>query len=243
MKLQLPQITLIVTDTRCHELMRRTTLEMLKAVEFGSVVVCTDNPKALHVPGALTVPVWDWGSKLDWERFIWEKAPAFCNTDHAMFMEWDAGLVDVGSWQPIFATFDYIGAPWWYSDGLNVGNGGLSMRSRELMRFLTTRADAFPVLTPGDDALCRKYRRRLETIGARWAPEAVAADFSFECNIPPQGKRTFGYHAMRNWPRVLGREELLERTRLAEANPYVAKTDMMQQLYSAAPWLRDAAAA
>lgn len=237
MKLALPDVTLIITETRSHALMKRTVDDALRKVDFGHVVICADQFNTLRVPGARHVMVTDWASKLEWEQFIWKATHLYVPTSHAMFMEWDAGIVDPAMWHGGFLAYDYIGAPWWYRDGRNVGNGGLHLRSKNLMHFLAMNADAFPCKEPGDDVLCRQYRPTLEKAGFRWAPESLAHQFSFEC-APPSPAGNFGFHAMRNWPKVLGREELLTRTRLALESPYIRGTDMVQQLFAVAPWLK-----
>ena len=244
MKLDLPDVTLIVAETRAHALMKIALDEMLAAVKFGEILVCSDNFNILRTAGARHIGVADWPSKIEWERFIWEGLAHLVQTSHAMFMEWDAGLFDSKMWNPAFLEFDYIGAPWGRGDGRDVGNGGLSMRSANLMNRLACHADEFPVIEPGDDTLCRVYRSRLEEqFDLKWAPEDLAHQFSFECARPFPTSRHFGYHAMRNWPHVLDRDRLVERTRLAVANRYIAGTGMLDQLFNAAPWLRQAAAA
>lgn len=242
-KADLRNVTLFVTDTRCHDLMQIALTEMVNAATFGDVVIASNDFTKLKSPSALNVAIDDWPTKLAWERFIWERAYHYVHTSHVMFMEWDAGVFDPKMWNPAFLQFDYIGAPWWYQDGLNVGNGGLSMRSHKLMHQLVIDAKHFPVIEPGDDTLCRKYRKRLEVYGHKWAPEDLAHQFAFECTRPFPSSRHFGYHAMRNWPHVMDRDKLIERTRLAVANRYISGTGMLDQLYHVAPWLRQAAAA
>lgn len=244
MKPDLSDVTLVVTDTRCHALMQIALNEMLAAATFGGVVVCTDEFSKLGYPGATKVKVDDWPTKIEWERFIWERVPRFVGTSHAMFMEWDAGPFDPKMWNPAFLHFDYIGAPWWYKDGLNVGNGGLSIRSANLMDRLAEFSDDYPCQSPGDDTLCRKYRPMLsQRFGLKWAPEDLAHQFAFECQRPFPTSRHFGYHAMRNWPHVMDRDKLIERTRLAVANKYIVGTGQLAQLYYVAPWLQQALAA
>lgn len=244
MKPDLSSVTLIVADTRCHALAKIALDEITEACNFGAVVLFSNDFSKLWHPYAQQVIIDDWPTKIEWERFIWEQAYRHVATSHAMFMEWDAGIFDPKMWTPNFLRYDYIGAPWWYTDGRNVGNGGFSMRSMRLMDTLARSRNVFPVKAPGDETLSRYYRPELErTRAIHFAPEDLAHQFSFECQRPFPTSRHFGYHAMRNWPHVMDRDKLIERTRLAEANKYIAGTGMLAQLYHVAPWLKEAAAA
>ena len=134
-------------------------------------------------------------------------------------------------WSSKFLAFDYIGAPWWYAIW-NVGNSGFGMRSTELMRFVAKHPELYPVTTPAeDDLMARKYRCALEAHGNFvWADDKNALDFSFECVRKSPTSRHFGFHALKNWPFVLGAEELAERIAIAKKNPYIATTDMINLL-------------
>ena len=125
-------------------------------------------------------------------------------------------------WSDEFLKYDYIGAPWWYKDGKNVGNGGFSLVSTPLKRYIFDRRWEYPCDTAvDDDLLCRTYRPRLEDAGFRWAPEPLAHDFAFECCRPSPDSRHFGFHAMFNWPYVLPHDRLLDRVGVALKSPYI----------------------
>ena len=126
-----------------------------------------------------------------------------------------------------FLDYDYAGACWWYQDSRNVGNGGFSLRSTALMRYLRKHRDIFPCTTPiDDDLLCRKYRPALEEKGFTWAPQEVAKDFAFEC-IQPDPLKTFGFHGMFNWHLVLNEDQLMERAEIASHSNYIKKNERM----------------
>lgn len=236
--LDLPTVTLACIETRSHELLRRTLVDALSKVRFGEVLILSDKP--IMAPNSGNPIRWykvdDAPTKEGWERQFWIELPKVVTTQHVLFIEWDAGIFDVDCWGDDFLDYDFIGAPWWYKDGMNVGNGGFSLRTSKLMRHIAANQERYPVAQPGDEVLCRAYRRALEAEGFKWAPENLARDFSFECFDPPGGL-SFGFHAMRNWPKVLKPQELVERTRLAEQNPYIRGTRMLADLKAAAPWL------
>ena len=88
-------------------------------------------------------------------------------------------------------SYDYCGALWNETDGLNQGNGGFSWRSRSLMQYIATHPSV-EVYTPEDVSICRIYRRMLEKAGFVWASDEVSESFSFELLEPKD--RTFGFH-------------------------------------------------
>jgi hypothetical protein len=213
-------------ETRQNELARLAVEDCLEKIEFGDVLIFSN---VVDWPdGCRIVPVLDWPDKLGWSRFSWAGVAPYLHTTHALCIQWDSWVVNPEVWQDGFLDYDYVGAPWWYKDGRNVGNGGFSLRSTRLCRYLASHLAAFPCDTAlDDDLLCRKYRPRLEEVGFTWAPESVAADFAFECIPPAEGKKTFGYHAMHNWGLVLPHDRLLERCRIAQKSPYITQNSWM----------------
>lgn len=250
-RLQLPTVTLVVVETRCHELMRAAINDCLAVASFGDVVICSNDFKHLHVPGAHRVQVEDWPEKRGWSEYFWQGIAKHIRTPHTLNIQWDSWIWCPAMWFSEYLQYDYIGAPWPHgTDGLNVGNGGFCLRSKRLIDFIADNPENFPITTSNDDALiCRTYRRELEEEGFRWADEGLAHQFSLECprdvivnaelkqTFPVPDLPHFGFHAMHNWAFVLNEDALVKRTKLALANPYIANSRMPAQLFSFAPWL------
>lgn len=118
----------------------------------------------------------------------------YVDTDFAMCIQWDAFILNPDAWEEDFLSYDYIGAPWWFSDDRNVGNGGFSIRSRKFLEVAST----LPLknFNPEDLVLCRTYRNLLLERDIRFAPEALAAKFSREGNqkYGRTWKGEFGFH-------------------------------------------------
>jgi hypothetical protein len=90
------------------------------------------------------------------------------------------------------------------------------------MRFIADHEDRFPLVTyKEDDLISRTYRPMLEQNGFVWAPETVAARFSFECTRPSPRSRHFMFHDSFNFPFVLAPDRLAERLRLMWENPHI----------------------
>lgn len=219
-RLRLPDVTLVAIDTACHKLTAMALQECCSKVEFGDVLVLADKflfmddlligthirhrhiePCTVHGIGAHT----------------WYTLPPLIRTSHYLIVQWDSWVLNPEVWTDDFLAYDYIGAPWgWHHDQYEIGNGGFSLRSRELGQYLAGTSDIYPFAHPEDDTLCRRYRPMLEQYANfRWAPEALAAKFSFERTSPQEGARIFGFHGVFNFPRVLPPAAVRERLRLA----------------------------
>ena len=229
--LELPDITLVMIETREHDLALKAIQDCENKVRFGEVLVFTDQIPKFNVLGRRCVSVPDWPEKIGWSRFLWNDVAPYIKTSHLLVIQWDSWVKDPEMWTADFLNYDYIGAPWWYKNGMNVGNGGFSLRSTALMRYVRKHRDVFPCVNNiDDDQLCRKYRIELEGLGFKWAPEDVAANFAFECVRPDPKSKHFGFHAMFNWPAVLETDKLVERIKLAAKSPYIRNGYMWEAL-------------
>jgi hypothetical protein len=222
--IQLPDVTLIMIETMEHQLAKLAVEDSLHDVRFGDAIFFTDQNEP--VPGCRMVHVPNWPTKLEWSQFSWFGVTPHVRTSHMLYVQWDSWVVDTVMWRDYFLDYDYVGAPWPWHPDKRVGNGGFSLRSTALMRYLRDHRDRFPCTTSiDDDLLCRSYRPALEDVGFTWAPERVAEEFAFECAKPSHA--SFGFHAMFNWPKVLTRERLYERLLIAQCSPYISKSDYL----------------
>lgn len=226
-KLQLPDVTLVMVETREHALAKMAVEDCLAVAEFGDVLIVTDQPKQFAelynagLPPRFKV-VEDWPTKLGWSQSWWYDVPPLLQTAYTLNIQWDSWICDPTQWTNEFLQYDYLGAPWWHKDGKNVGNGGFSLVSTRLKRYLYDNQRQYPcVVALDDDLLCRKYRPALEDRGFAWAPESLAHKFAFECCRPSPTSKHFGFHAMFNWSEVLPQDRLRERVKLAMASDYI----------------------
>jgi hypothetical protein len=194
------------------------TLEALRAsmrqVTFGKVLLLSDEaPPAALSDGIEWRRIERLASRSDYSRFMLHELANHIETSHALCVQWDGYVLNGAAWDAAFLDWDYIGAVWpQYHDGLNVGNGGFSLRSRRLL-------DACKDLPSGGDEaedvlICRVHRRRLERTELRFASEAVARTFSFE-RTPPTGNE-FGFHGFFNLVRFLSAADTLQLFRNLE---------------------------
>lgn len=222
--LELPDVTLVLVETREHDLGQAALEDCERLVRFGDVVVFTDRPSQFMTRGRRIVTVPDWPTKVGWSQHFWYGVAPHIHTSHALGIQWDSWVVAPEMWQDKFLQYDYIGAPWWYNDGCNVGNGGFCLRSTKFMRYIRKNRARFPCLHAADDDLyCRKYRPWLQSEGFEWAPEIVAKDFAFECVRVPADLRSFGFHAAFNFDYGCEYDEarLLQRAKLMWRSEYI----------------------
>lgn len=232
MKINLPDVTLLIAETRDHELARHAINRCLAQCEFGEVVVCSNNFNILRIPGALYFNVEDWPDKIGWSKFHWYGTPTLVKTSHCLFIQWDSWVLDGSQWNPDWLKTDFIGAPWWYPNN-NVGNGGFGMKSLELMKFLVANKERYPVTTNADDdLLCRKYRDDIcKEHPFNWAGNDDALNFSFERIRRSAATKHFGFHGTFNWPWILEYEEVMELLPLLKGN-YFQQSGMLAELHS-----------
>jgi len=231
--LNLPDVTLVMIETQEHQLAKKAIEDSISKVKFGEVFVFTDKPETFDDCADRIYTVDDWPNKVSWSRFSWYGPTPFIRTSHQLQIQWDSWVFDADVWKDDWLKYDYIGSPWWYADGRNVGNGGFSLRSTRLHRFLMKHRDKLPCTSDlDDDLLCRKYRPILENEGFEWAPERVATDFAFEWKRPYHDSRHFGFHALYNFGEVLNEEEMIERTKLVLASPYIRSRENIWDVFT-----------
>jgi hypothetical protein len=192
---------------------------------FAEVLLFTDS--AIVVPGARTVAIAPLRSRAAYSEFVLKRLASHIDSAFVLLVQWDGFIRSVHAWRDQFLAWDYIGAPWGHGDGMDVGNGGFSLRSAKLLRACTD--PAIDECEPEDDRICRTYRPYLEvTHGIRFAPVELARRFSVE--HVDSGEDTFGFHGPFNLWRGLDGDGLL---RLLDSLPdeVLARPDMLGLAY------------
>jgi hypothetical protein len=202
-------VTICCVDTKNHALALRALDLSRRGVRFARALLLTDAfpPDVLVPAGIEIVSVSGVVSRTDYSKFIVKSLLPHVTTPHVLLVQWDGYVTNPGAWDPAFLNFDYIGAPWlWYQDGMRVGNGGFSLRSRRLLEALQ---DPRIVCDENEDStICRTFRPLLETdYRISFADESVARRFSFETHYQV-GIPTFGFHGLFSFCAVMPEDEL-----------------------------------
>lgn len=189
----MPDVTLLaVSDVALTATARALAISQM-ALRFGEVLIL-----GAEAPPPGTAATWRRIPKIEsrhaYSRFMLHDLAEHVATSHVLCVQWDGYVLDASRWDPAFLEYDYIGAPWpHFSDGMRVGNGGFSLRSRRLIN----ACKALPIPIEAEDvAICRTHRYLLEAQGLRFAPETLARRFAFE-RAPRRGDE-FGFHGAFN---------------------------------------------
>lgn len=191
--LALPDVTLIGVD--CVDINRliKAAEYSQRNIKFGAVKMFSST-NLKRTEAYLCQPI---KTKEQYSEFIINELSDHLSTSHALVIQYDGFVLNWRAWDNDWLQYDYIGATWWYKDGMNVGNGGFSLRSKRLMELLKNNPE-IKTLHPEDHAIGRLYRPYLESKGIKFAPEEVANKFSIEAyNVPaPDNKYggQFGFH-------------------------------------------------
>ena len=202
-------VTLVTIETMFHELGTKALEETLKHFDPKEVVVFSDREL---LPGSRTVHTDPIPTFRQYNEIMLKGMLEHINTDHMIFVQWDAMAYDGSKWTDEFLEYDYIGAVWpWQPEGLNVGNGGFSLRSRKLLESLQ---DERIQLTESRNYIAEDavfgidHRALLEKEHAiKFAPSALASRFSHEIEEGAY-KYTpgFAFHGQWNIIRLASRE-------------------------------------
>jgi tetratricopeptide (TPR) repeat protein len=222
--LELPGVTLCCIDTANHALAVRALRLSGAQARFGRTLLVSD--REVNEPGIETDIIPALTSREDYSLFVLKSLASRIDTSHVLLVQWDGYVLNAAAWREEFFAADYIGAQWfWHDDGMRVGNGGFSLRSRKLLRALQ---DPRIVLTDAEDiTICRAFRPLLEREhGIRFASEATADAFAYEAAYPV-GK-PFGFHGLFNFCRVVPPDELTAL--IATFSPAIARSQQLLQL-------------
>jgi glycosyltransferase involved in cell wall biosynthesis len=191
--LALPDVTLVGVDCADVNRLIRSADACTKDIKFAGVKLFSSVPTKHES----VLKCGNIKSKEQYSQFIVRDLYPHIETSHALIIQHDGHVVNYKAWNDEWLQYDYIGATWWYKDGMNVGNGGFSLRSRKLMEMLATDPE-IKIIHPEDHAIGRVYRPYLESKGIKFAPDEVANRFSIEAhNSPKPANRysgQFGFH-------------------------------------------------
>lgn len=143
--------------------------------------------------------------------FVLTELGAYINSPHILLIQHDGFILNPEAWRNEFLEYDYIGAPWLLTPGSIkcgfsendlgkrvVGNGGFSLRSKELLAQCASLAKKSLIKRyhPEDMVVCYWCRELLENAGIRFASVELAEQFSIEGGRDAW-KGQFGFHGLR----------------------------------------------
>lgn len=206
--LELPGVTLCCIDTRNHALALRALAKSREGIRFARTLFITDAlPPGVAAPDGTEIRrISAIDTREAYSQFVLKSLRSHIETAHVLLVQWDGYVVNPDAWDRAFVECDYIGAKWfWHDDGMRVGNGGFSLRSRKLLDALQDPRIA--LVEAEDTTIGRSFRPLLEREhGIRFADEALADRFSFEAAYPIG--MPFGFHGLFNFCRTVPPPEI-----------------------------------
>lgn len=189
--LHIPQITMVAITDKDYGPTIEAIIKSLKLIKPARTILFSDVYFENPLFECIIIPPMRSARKYN-EFVTWELGKYPIDTSHILLIQHDGFVLNAEAWDDEYLKYDYIGAPWCYTDGRNVGNGGFSMRSTYLHKVLSKDPN-IELGSPEDEIICRYYRNYLEKAhNVRYAPEELASKFSYEMQPPRQ--KTFGSH-------------------------------------------------
>lgn len=232
-KLSLNNVTLYGADTTNLNRLLSVFSICERFANFGAKKLFTKiNENFVTESGIEIINTNEIKSLVDYNRFNMKILYEYIKTDFVLVVEYDGFILNPDAWEDEFLEYDYIGAPWWYKDGHNVGNGGFSLRSKRLLEILY-KDDFINQTFPDDRHICRTYRTYLESKGIKFAPEVLARKFSIEGELHYKEKWTntgdvwtnqFGFHGLHKTNISLWLEKYPEYKHILFPEPISEKT-------------------
>lgn len=193
-RLSLPQVTAVIVDCVAYKPARRVLQHCINLCEFADAKFLTHFEEAND---PYLVAIDKITSKQDYSHFMVKKLADYIASDFVLVVQTDGFIMNVDKWNPLFLSYDYVGAPWHPSQiqpNMNknhrVGNGGFSLRSRKLQDFLRDDPN-IQITHPEDVIICQTYRPYLEDKGFTFAPVELAQTFACENYL---WNNAFGQH-------------------------------------------------
>jgi hypothetical protein len=205
MSIALTDVTLCAADCAHPALAARALGNSLQQCRFGDAILFTD----IEAEGPFrTVKIPSLCSRDDYSAFILKRLCKEISTAYVLIIQADGYVINANAWRAEFKSYDYVGSVWpWYEDGMTVGNGGFSLRSKRLLEMTADPRFTQAGTLNEDDLICRFHRRALEARGIRFAPESVANQFAYERGTT--GGPTFGFHGLFNMWRHVSDEDMM----------------------------------
>jgi len=206
-RLKLDDVTICTIASTNVELSARAVGICTAQCQFGDALLFSHQ----QVDGPFNfVSIGRLDSRASYGDFLIQKLPEYVRTPFLLLVQWDGYVTDPMAWMDDFRLYDYLGARWfWFNDGLTVGNGGFSLRSKRLIDILAREKLAMDTSVEEDVLICRVHRPMLERkYGIRFAPETIADRFSYERADPTEP--TFGFHGLFNFWRHVNDSEIAD---------------------------------
>jgi len=217
MKHSLDNVTICAIDCANPKLAIDAINKSIQECDFKEAIIFTDAKEGAEKIKLIEIEKIN--NKDDYSNFILKELHNHIQTPYVLVVQWDGYVIDGRQWNSKFLDYDYIGAKWhWHKDGMNIGNGGFSIRSKKLLEIISRNEFPFISNMNEDDQICRFYRSKLEKeFFIKFPTEELADKFSYERSLP--NFQTFGFHGLFNMWRYLNDDEMINIAN--QFNPHI----------------------
>jgi hypothetical protein len=200
-KLDLRRITPICIDGReiddeKFESYRSIIKYMTSNIDFHEIVFI--GTRDLEIEGIRFIKI-NQISIGEYSRLCIKELDTFYSSDFCLVFQDDGFILNPELWNDNFYNYDYIGAPWplyigWPKEGMQVGNGGFSLRSR---KFTSVSSELHESYNNEDTYILINNKGVLEDNNIKIAPLDVARIFAVENYLDENHtiNKCFGFHA------------------------------------------------
>lgn len=206
--LDLKDVTLTIITSVKIEQNVKAMLKSMEGIKYGAVKFISDVKPDL--PETVEYISCDKLSYDGFSEYTFLKLWQHIDTSHSLLVHHDGFVVRPDLWDNEFLNFDYIGAPWAWSDSsyltddgehVEVGNGGVCLRSKKILELPTKLG--IPLshrqgFYNDDGNFCVYYRKLFLENGIKYASKELAANFSTEAWIPGLSRESFAFHGFGN---------------------------------------------
>lgn len=191
--IHLPTVDLVAMDGVDGRRLIKAMESTLRGLTFRRVLVwCPELPPELE---PVTTEYRYFKSDYEgWNRFMIKELWKYIPDGHCLFIHHDGYVLNPRAWRKEFLDYDYFGAPWWYNDGINVGNGGFCLRSKKYLD--KTNEFELDRYMPEDHRMIRERGHILQEKGVKFPHEVLASKFALEANRKwgTKWNGQFGFH-------------------------------------------------
>ena len=211
--LKLSRVTLIVaTSVKIPENIVALKKSM-DGIEWGEIkFISHEKPEGLP-EGVQFVECERMNSIDDFSRYTFLELHKHIDTEFMILVHHDGYIARPNLWDDRFYDYDYIGAPWPYSESayitdegvhVDVGNGGFRMTSKKFLELPTKlglELEQRQGYYADDGNYCVYHRKTFLENGIKYSPANIAAIFSTEQWIEGISvEESFGFHGF-IWPK------------------------------------------
>jgi len=204
--LELNNITLVVVTSIKIEENIQALIKSMNGIKYGSVKFFS-HERPENLPLNVQYVQCEKLDYIGFSRFTFLEMWKYIETDFCLLVHHDGWVTSPENWDDRFLNFDYIAAPWAYSDTayitdygehVRVGNGGVCIRSKKLLEMPTRlglKLEQRQGFYNDDGNFCVYHRKTFLENGIKYAPIETASKFSREVWIPGISRTdTFAFH-------------------------------------------------